>query len=167
MLSAMDFLRARSLVIRLAARLSIPLACLLASCGASASGSDADAVDAGVHVEPGPGAPGGLCGSGVSCAAGTERVGARCAACGALGERPCTTGCREGMPRYGVCFDTSAEPGTLGGLCHLEDCTPGSCSVPDGLDFVCFACGEAQGQPCCPSVGCLGGVLQCTDGVCH
>ena len=119
------------------------------------------------HVEPDPGTPGGACTDGGPCAAHTQCNGARCAWCGGLGELPCAGACREGAPRYGVCFDDTTPSGTLGGLCHLEDCTPGSCSVPDGRDFVCFACGEAPGQPCCPSVGCTGPGLHCTDDVCH
>ncbi|MFO0684372.1 MAG: hypothetical protein U0234_20130 [Sandaracinus sp.] len=142
------------------------IAILLAACGGSPTSSDASALDTGVHVEPGPGEPGGPCGAGVACATGTECASTRCVSCGAFGQRPCASGCREGALRYGVCFDETAPSGTLGGICLLEDCTPGNCTVPDGTNFVCFACGQAPGQPCCPVVGCEG-ALTCTDDVCH
>lgn len=122
--------------------------------------------DTAVHVEPGPGEPGGSCGASVACATGTERASTRCVSCGALGQRPCATGCREGAPRYGVCFDQTVPGGTLGGICVLEDCDPCTCTVPDGTNFVCFACGQGRGQPCCPILGCQG-ALTCTDDVCH
>ena len=138
----------------------------LGACGAGATTSDAASVDSGVHTEPAPGAPGGTCGGGVVCADHTECGTTRCVACGGLGERPCASGCREGAPRYGVCMSESAPAGTLGGICYLHECAPGSCTHPDGLDIVCFACGQAQGQPCCPISGCEGG-LACTDDVCH
>lgn len=135
---------------------------------ATADRADSAATDAPVdHVEPAPGTPGGTCSDGGSCPSTTQCNGARCERCGGLGERPCASGCREGSLRWGVCFSDSAPSGTLGGLCHLEDCTPGTCTVPDGRAFVCFACGETAGQPCCPLVGCTGPGLHCDDGVCH
>ncbi len=150
------------------------LALLVAGCNTSAgtatpadAAAPADRVDAATILgEPAPGMPGGACVDGGTCAANTQCTGARCAFCGGLGEVPCAGACRVGSPRYGVCFDDTLASGTLGALCHLEDCTPGTCSVPDGRDFVCFACGAAVGQPCCPSAGCTG-VLHCTDDVCH
>lgn len=128
----------------------------------------ADARDAAPdHVEPAPGTPGGRCSDAGPCPANTQCNGSRCAWCGGLGELPCASGCREGSPRWGVCFRETTPPGTLGGLCQLEDCDPGTCTVPNGSAFVCFACGAAAGQPCCPVVGCTGPGLRCDDGVCH
>lgn len=117
------------------------------------------------HIEPAPGTPGGACVDGGTCAADTQCSNGRCQRCGGAGELPCPSGCRVGTMRYGVCF-TGATAGELGGLCHLEDCEEGACSVPDGLDFVCFACGLEAGQPCCSITGCRA-PLTCSDGVCH
>lgn len=166
------------------------LALLLAACDGSGGGSPAttdatvtDAIDATTfdraessagdaatpvdHTEPAPGTPGGRCSDGGACPANTMCNGARCEWCGGLGQVPCMTGCREGAPRWGVCFDAATPSGRLGGLCHLEDCDNATCTAPDGLAFVCFACGDAAGQPCCPVVGCSGPGLRCDDGVCH
>ncbi len=146
----------------------------LAACGDSSTPAPtdatvtdrADATDAAtMHTEPAPGAPGGVCVDGGTCAANTQCANGRCQRCGGVGELPCASGCREGMMRYGVCF-TGATSGTLGGFCRLEDCEPGVCTVPDGADFVCFACGHEAGQPCCPITGCSA-PLACSDGVCH
>lgn len=121
------------------------------------------------HVEPAPGMPGGLCSDGGACAVNSECVASRCRSCGAIGQLPCAGAtCREGMLLYGICFDPAGMRGHLGYVCLLEDCAVGECVPADGLSFVCFACGAAAGQPCCPVTGCAGaGGLLCTDGTCH